>query len=58
MLGLPEDSSYLDAESDGELYRDVLADALGHALTEDASLALIGRYLDNHAARSKDPGPR
>lgn len=50
--------SYLDAESDVELYQDVLADALDHALTEDASLALIGRYLDNHAPRSKDPGPR
>lgn len=50
--------SYLDAESDVELYKDVLADALDHALTETASLALIGRYLDKHAPRAKGHSPR
>lgn len=50
--------SYLDAESDVELYKDVLADAQGRALTPDASLDLIGRYLLKHAPREKGQPPR
>ncbi len=45
--------SYLDAESDVELYKDVLADAQDRALTPDASLELIGRYLVKHAPPEK-----
>lgn len=45
--------SYLDAGSDVDLYKDVLADAQEHALPPDASLDLVGRYLTKHAPRTK-----
>jgi len=44
--------SYLDAESDVDLYEDVLADALRCAQSVDESSDSIGRYLAKHATRS------
>ena len=45
--------TYLDAESDVELYQDVLADAQRHALSPDESRAELRRYLDKFAPRRK-----
>jgi hypothetical protein len=45
--------TYLDAESDVELYQDVLADARSHALSPDESRAELRRYLDKFAPRRK-----
>ncbi len=40
--------SYLDSESDVDLYRDVYDDALGHALSGAESRAIIGRYTQKY----------
>jgi transcriptional regulator with XRE-family HTH domain len=45
-------NSYLDGESDVELYRTIHADALGAALSRAESRALIERYLHEHQLRT------
>lgn len=45
--------TYLDAESDVDLYQDVLADARRHAMSPDESRAELRRYLDKFAPRRK-----
>lgn len=45
--------TYLDVRSDVDLYKDVLADALRHALPPDESRAVIRRYLDKLAPRTR-----
>jgi transcriptional regulator with XRE-family HTH domain len=40
--------TYLESGSDVDLYKDVLADAVDHALPPDASRAMITRYLDDY----------
>ncbi len=40
--------TYLENGSDVDLYKDVLADAVDHALAPEASRALIARYLDEY----------
>jgi hypothetical protein len=45
--------AYLDQESDVELYREVFADVLRHALPPDESLAAIRRYQRGHGSSWK-----
>lgn len=47
--------SYLAGESDVDLYKDVLADVLAHALPPDETHSAISRYLLKHAPRSEGP---
>lgn len=49
--------TYLDSESDVDLYKDVFADVRRRALTPDASRELIGRYVDEHVPRRKASPP-
>jgi transcriptional regulator with XRE-family HTH domain len=49
--------AYLDAESDVDLYQDVLSDALRHALPPDESRAELRRYQDRFAPPRKAPTP-
>jgi len=45
--------SYLDAQSDVDLYKDVFSDARAHALSPDESRVVLRRYLDEYAPRGK-----
>jgi transcriptional regulator with XRE-family HTH domain len=47
--------TYLEGESDVDLYKDVLSDAIDHALPPEASRAVIARYLDDHATPRRAP---
>lgn len=47
--------SYLDAQSDVDLYRDVLADVLRNALPAGESQLVLARYLDKYAPRPRAP---
>ena len=47
--------TYLENRSDVDLYKDVLTDAVDHALAPDASRAMITRYLDEYATSRKAP---
>jgi transcriptional regulator with XRE-family HTH domain len=47
--------TYLEGESDVDLYKDVLADAVDHALPPAASRAVIARYLNDYATPRRAP---
>jgi transcriptional regulator with XRE-family HTH domain len=47
--------TYLEGVSDVDLYKDVLLDVTGLALDPDASRALVGRCLEQHAHRGEAP---
>jgi transcriptional regulator with XRE-family HTH domain len=47
--------TYLENESDVDLYKDVLADVAARALDPDASRAVIRRYVDEHAPSREAP---
>jgi len=47
--------TYLENPSDVDLYKDVLADAVDHALAPEASRALIARHLDKYATSRRAP---
>ncbi|WP_300012478.1 helix-turn-helix transcriptional regulator [Pseudonocardia sp.] len=50
--------SYLNGASDVDLYKDVFADASGHAQTAEVSAATIGRYHDEYAPPNPRTAPR
>jgi transcriptional regulator with XRE-family HTH domain len=45
--------TYLDLESDVDLYKDVFADVLRHTLPADESLGVVGRYQVKHTPPRK-----